>query len=567
MKSTTSLLIHLLWRFILPLQIFTLPEIILKETFMDPIWLLVAFILGFAVYRVGLPPLVGYLIAGFVLQAFGVEGGGTLDEFADLGVMLLLFTIGLKLKIRSLLKPEVWAGASLHMLITVTIFGTALFGLSVSGFSRFGSLDFMRCLLISFALSFSSTVFAVKVLEDKGEMSALHGRVSIGILIMQDIYAVLFLTFSTGKIPSPWAIALIGGLLLARPLLLAVLSRVGHRELLLLFSVFLALGLGAAGFESVGLKPDLGALILGVLIAGHPKAGEMSNALLSFKDLFLVGFFLNIGLSGTPTLLAFGLAALLTIAVAFKVALFFFLFMRFNLRARTSLLASFSLANYSEFGLLVGSIGVRNGWIDNEWLTIVAIALSISFILASPLNAAAHSIFDRWAGRLRPFQSKTRHPDDQPLDPGAAEIAVFGMGRVGTAAYDEMRDRQGNIVIGVDFDADVVKIHQAAGRKVILGDATDIDFWARARLGRKDKIRWVMLAMPDHAANMQAIKELTAIQFDGVIAATAQFDDQVDELKQAGVQAAYNFYAEAGYGFAEHVCQVQDAQRSEKQSA
>ena len=527
---------------------------------MDPLWILVAFILGFAVYRLGLPPLVGYLIAGFVLQAFGVEGGETLEEIADLGVMLLLFTIGLKLKIRSLLKPEIWAGASLHMLVTVIIFGIALFGLSIVGFSSFKSLDFKLCLMLAFALSFSSTVFAVKVLEDKGEMSALHGRVAIGVLIMQDIFAVLFLTFSTGKIPSPWAIALIAGLLIARPLLHAVLSRVGHRELVLLFSVFLALGLGAAGFEFVGLKPDLGALVLGILIAGHPKAGEMSNVLLSFKDLFLVGFFLNIGLSGAPTLQAFGIAGLLTIAVVFKVALFFFLFTRFKLRARISVLASFSLANYSEFGLLVGTIGVRNGWMGGEWLIVIAIALSISFILASPLNTSAHSIFDRWAERLRPFQSKTRHPDDQPLDPGDAQIAVFGMGRVGVAAYEDMRHRQGDIVIGVDFDADVVKKHQDEGRNVILGDATDIDFWARARMSGEHGIRWIMLTMPEHAANMQAVKELAAGGFDGVVAAIAQFDDQVEELKAAGVQAAYNFYAQAGYGFAEHFCHSLDDQ-------
>ena len=521
---------------------------------MDPLWILVAFILGFAVYRVGLPPLVGYLIAGFVLQAFGIAGGETLDRIADLGVMLLLFTIGLKLKIRSLLRPEIWAGASIHMLITVIFFGITFFLLSVMGVSLFGSLDFKLGLLIAFALSFSSTVFAVKVLEDKGEMSSLHGRVSIGILIMQDIFAVLFLTFSTGKIPSPWAIALIAGLLVARPVFLAILSRVGHRELLLLFSVFMALGLGAAGFEFVGLKPDLGALFLGVLVAGHPKTGEMSDILLSFKDLFLVGFFLSIGLSGAPSVQAFGIAGILTTAVALKVILFFFLLTRFKLRARTSLLTSFNLANYSEFGLLVGSIGVRNGWIGNEWLTIIAIALSISFILASPLNSAAHSIFDRWADRLRAFQSKTRHPDDQPIDPGDAQIAVFGMGRVGTAAFDEMRARQGDVIIGVDFDQDVVDNHRAAGRNVIRGDVTDIDFWARTRMTGKDKLRLVMLAMPDHAANMQAAKELHGDKFGGIIAATAQFDDQIEELKEAGVHGAFNFYAQAGHGFAEHVC-------------
>ena len=269
--------------------------------------------------------------------------------------------------------------------------------------------------MVAFALSFSSTVFAVKVLEERGEMASMHGRVAIGILVMQDIFAVVFLTFSTGKIPSPWAIVLVCGLLAVRPLLLAILDRVGHRELVLLFGVFLALVLGAAGFELVGLKPDLGALVAGVLVAGHVKSEEMAKALLSFKGLFLVGFFLSIGLSGGPTLQAFGVAAGLTVVVVFKVALFYLLLTRFMLRARTATLASLSLANYSEFGLLVGAIGVKNGWIGNEWLIIIALALSLSFIIASPLNTAANSIFERWAKQLRSLETKRRHPDDQPL--------------------------------------------------------------------------------------------------------------------------------------------------------
>ncbi len=524
---------------------------------MDPLWILVAFILGFAVNRVGLPPLVGYLIAGFVLHAFGVEGGETLEKIADLGVTLLLFSIGLKLRLRSLAKPEIWAGASIHMAITILVFGAGIFALSLAGLSAFRALDLKLSVMIAFALSFSSTVFAVKVLEERGEMPSLHGRVSIGILIMQDIFAVLFLTFSTGKIPSPWAIALVGGLLVARPLLFAILDRVGHRELLLLFSVFLALGLGAGGFESVGLKPDLGALIVGILAAGHPKAGEMAKTLLSFKDLFLVGFFLSIGLSGAPTLQAVGIAGLLTVGVIFKVALFFLLLTRFKLRARTSLLASFSLATYSEFGLLIATTGFKNGWIGSEWLIILAIALSMTLILASPLNSFAHSIYSRLSGRLKPFETKTRLAEDRPLEPGDAEIAVFGMGRVGTGAYDDMRRRHGEVVIGVDFDEETVKKHLEAGRKVILGDPTDHDFWAKTDQ-HEGKIRMVLLTLSEHTANMTAVAQLTEMKFAGSIAATAQFDDDVEELKEAGVHAVFNLYAEAGYGFAEHVCQAMD---------
>jgi len=530
---------------------------------MDPLLILIAFVFGFAVYRVGLPPLVGYLIAGFVLQALGIQGGENLETIADMGVMLLLFTIGLKLKLKTLARPEIWAGASIHMFFTVLVFGAAIFALGLTGFSAFAGLDFKLSLLVAFALSFSSTVFAVKALEDRGEMASLHGRVSIGILIMQDIFAVLFLTFSTGNIPSPWAIALVGGLIAARPLLIAMLNRVGHRELLLLFSIFLALGLGAAGFDFVKLKPDLGALFMGILIAGHPKAEEMSKALLSIKDLFLVGFFLTIGLADAPTLQSFGIAALLTVAIIFKVVLFFLLLSRFKLRARTSVLATLSLANYSEFGLLVAAIGVKNGWIGPDWLITIAIALSISFIAASPLNAAAHSIYERWSKRLKPFETKSRHPDDQPLDAGDAEIAVFGIGRIGAAAYDDLRDKFGEIVIGIDFDSEVVEKHQQAGRNVVVGDAADLDFWERAAVGGDDKIRIVILAMPDHKANMNALNELTQRQFEGQIAAMAMYDDEVEELKQAGAHAAYNIYAQAGFGFAEHVCQaIEDAGES-----
>jgi predicted Kef-type K+ transport protein len=142
---------------------------------MDPVFLAIAFVLGFAGRQIGLPPMVGFLLAGFVLKGFGFEAGPTLGQFADLGVILLLFSIGLKLKIDTLLSPEVWAGASLHMAVTVLVFGLFIFALSMTGIHFFAGLDLATSALIAFALSFSSTVFTVKVLEEKGEMQALHG--------------------------------------------------------------------------------------------------------------------------------------------------------------------------------------------------------------------------------------------------------------------------------------------------------------------------------------------------------------------------------------------------------
>ena len=240
---------------------------------MSAMFLAIAFVLGFAARQVGLPPLVGFLAAGFTLNGLGFESGPLLVQFADLGVTLLLFWIGLKLKIETLLKPEVWAGASFHMAVTVVVFGLAIFALSTAGVHLFAGLTLATSALIAFALSFSSTVFAIKALEEKGEMQSLHGRVAIGILIMQDIIAVVFITVSTGKIPSVWALALFG-LVLLRPLVFRIMDRCGHGELIPLFGLFAALVLGAEAFDLVGLKADLGALILGVLLAKHRRAGE-----------------------------------------------------------------------------------------------------------------------------------------------------------------------------------------------------------------------------------------------------------------------------------------------------
>ncbi len=522
---------------------------------MDPLLISVAFILGYLVRQVGLPPLVGFLAAGFVLNALGFEGGETLQTFADLGVTLLLFSIGLKLDLKSLAKPEVWAGASLHMAVTVAVFGAGVFGLSLAGLPFFAELTLPMAILVAFALSFSSTVFAVKILEEKGEMGAMHGRVSIGILIMQDIFAVLFLTFSLGKLPSFWAILVPFALWGIKPILYRLMDRSGHGELLLLFGLFAALVAGAGGFELVGLKADLGALVLGILLAGHAKSSELAKTLMGFKDLLLVGFFLTIGLSGVPTMAAIGVAALLVIVVPLKGALFYLLLARFKLRARSSLLATLSLANYSEFGLIVAAVGASQGWLGAEWLVIIALALSATFVIGSPLNTAADTLYVRYREKLCRFETDTRHPDDQPIDPSGATIGVFGMGRIGTMAYDFLSEKYGETVIGVDFDMQQVSAHSAVGRRVVFGDPTDPDFWSRLILPEQ-KSRMVLLTMPSHQANLAATRHLLDIGFPGQITAIAQFDDQVEELREAGAHAAFNFYNEAGLGFAEHAWEI-----------
>ncbi|MFT5299135.1 MAG: glutathione-regulated potassium-efflux system ancillary protein KefC, partial [Colwellia sp.] len=327
---------------------------------MEFAFIVVAFVCGLGLKLIGLPPLIGYLVAGFALNTLGFHTTDALQTIADLGITLMLFTIGLKLNVRDLYKKEVWLGSIIHSVLWVTLINLLLFAVSWFGLDAFTNLDWWTQSLVAFSLSFSSTVCIVKILEESGEIKTRHGKLAIGILIMQDIVAVLFLVIATGKTPSIWALLLLL-LFFAKPLWVIILERVGHGELLILSGFLFAMG-GYELFEAVGIKGDLGALIVGMFIATHTKSTEMSKALMNFKDLFLIGFFLTIGFSALPTLDLTFTAMLLCLLIPIKFVLFFSLFTLLKLRARTSYLASLVLSNYSEFGLIVIALAVSLGW-------------------------------------------------------------------------------------------------------------------------------------------------------------------------------------------------------------
>lgn len=514
----------------------------------DLYWIAPALLSGLLAVRFGLPPLVGYLIVGFILNALGFADNEKLVAIGELGVTLLLFTIGLKLEVRSLLRPVIWAGTTLHMLAVIAVFGTGLYWLSLTGLAIFVDVDLKIALLIGFALSFSSTVFAVKTLEEKGEYTSKFGQLTIGVLIMQDIFAVLFLAVSAGKVPSIWALALLG-LIPLRGVLMNLMNRAGHGELQILLGLVLAFG-GWSLFDMVDIKGDLGALIVGALLAAHPAASEMSKRLLGFKDLLLVGFFLSIGMSGTISVSALLVALGLAIVVVLKVILYFGLFTRFRQRAHTSLFASLTLANYSEFGLIVGAIAVANGWLSTDWLVIIALALTLTFIVAAPLNARSRELHKKIKVHIAPFERATTLPEDAPIDPGVARIVIIGMGRIGTGTYDTLKNQYGDWLIGIDIDPDTVSQHIATGRNVIHADATDDEFWAKTGKG---KVSVALLTLPELEQNLCVTKCIRNRHTVKHIFAMVQYPEEVETLKAAGVDTTWNLYAEAGNGFAEEV--------------
>ncbi len=516
---------------------------------MDSVWLLIALIAGLLAQQFRLPPLVGFLLAGFVLNGFGEEGGDLLILAADYGVYLLLFTIGLKLRPEEILEPVVGGSALAHMLTVVVLCAGTFLLLGYAGLVFFAGDGWAGAATAAFALSFSSTVFAVKIFEERGEIRARHAVIAVGILIIQDVIAVFFMLLAERKVPSLWALGLLAVPLL-RPLLLQMLERAGHGEVLVLFGLAVT-AMGAELFAAVGIKPGIGVLVFGLLLSGHAKTVELSKALLGFKDFFLLGFFLSIGLTGLPTggdLLVAG--GLLLILLPLKMALFFWLLTRFDLQARTAFLASLGLASFSEFGLIVSREGVAAGLITPDWMVILAICTAVSFALASLLNMRAHLLFETFEDWLLRFETDRCASQVTPADPGDAQVLIAGMGRVGRGAYRAMRDNYAMKVVGVDVDPAKVLRLRDEFVNVIQGDADDIEFWRQVL---RPEIKLIMLALPTHEDVLNAAHSLRQIGYTGKLGAVSRHDDERLELMRSGVDAAYNYYQEVGTGFADHI--------------
>ncbi|NVN51956.1 cation:proton antiporter family protein [Mycolicibacterium hippocampi] len=514
------------------------------------IYLVITFGLGGLALALRLPPLVGFLAAGFVINALDVGEFPELDVLADLGVTLLLFAIGLKLDVRILLRREVWLTTSVHMVVSVVLGGIALWLAAVAGMAMLAGQSMQTIALLAFALSFSSTVFVVKVLEERGESHALYGRVAIGILVMQDIIAVVFLTATSGYLPSPWALALVGLWPLTR-VLRRIWSRLGHGEMQSLFGIVMALVPGYALFTALGLKGDLGALIIGVLLASHPASSELARSLFHIKELLLVGFFVSIGLTGLPDLPTIGVALLMLLLLPFKAAWYVLLLSRLKLRFRTALLAGLGLMNYSEFGLIVVSVGVSAGMLAEAWLVEMSIAVALSFVVSALFNRRGHLMVEKIAARLPAQDEQNLHPEERSGDASDAEVVVIGMGRVGFAAYQRLTDHYQHRVVGVDYDGPRIERLKAQGLRVIEGDATDLYFWNQ--LKRSDSVRIAVLAMPRHGANVTALECLRESGFSGKVAAVARYDDEVQWAKDHGVGIAFNVYSGAGLELADQV--------------
>jgi predicted Kef-type K+ transport protein len=438
------------------------------------------------------PLVVAFLVAGIVggPAALGlVHHGEQLQVFAELGIAILLFLVGLKLDVG--IVRNMGAVAVLAGLVQVT-FTTAV-GLliaMVQGWSWTASA------YVALALSFSSTIIIVKLLSDRREVDALHGRLAVGILIVQDVIVILALillpaleTGEGGDAPAAQIVGQIALMLLKATVAGAVLAaltrwpipRLAHHlarstELLLLASIAWAVGL-AAGADALGFSKEVGAFVAGVSLASTPFREAIGNRLVPLRDFLLVFFFIELG-AGLE-LNRLGGVLLPALALAFfvlvgKPLVVMAILGVMGYRKRTGLYVGLTLGQISEFSLILGALGVTLGHLPEEALALLTLVALVSIACSTYGIVNLAWIYDRLAPVLSVFEraDASREFASNASAPEDVDVVLIGLGRYGGRIGRQLASR-GLSVYAIDFDPRALKVWTGEGRPGRYGDAAD----------------------------------------------------------------------------------------------
>jgi Kef-type K+ transport system membrane component KefB len=510
--------------------------------------LLAAALMGVLALWLRQPLIIAFILVG-ILEGPAVLGWVTaadqIDLLAKIGIALLLFVVGLRLDLRLV--------RTLGPVAVVTGLGQMMFSSVVGYLAAWGfGMESVAALYIAAALAFSSTIIVVKLLSDKREIDALHGRTAVGVLIVQDIVVIAVLltltAFDAGsEATGPWegaaavlakAAALLAALgIVMRYVLPALVHRLAvSQELLVLFGMAWAVAL-AAGAEAVGFSKEVGAFLAGVSLASTPYREALGARLVSLRDFLLLFFFIDLGagLDLGPLGAQAGAAVLFSVLVLLGKPLIIMLILgALGYRSRTGFLTGLSLAQISEFSLILAALGVGLGHIDSETTSIITLVAIITIALSTYLTLYAHPLYERVGRWLTAFERQIPHPEETADETGAPQtpdVILFGLGRYGGEIARRLRDHRWNLLV-VDFDPYVVASARKEGLNIRYGDAHDPELLTHLPLQRA---RWIVSTAPEREVNLALLSALRLQGYEGKVALRAH--DAADAAALEGVGA------------------------------
>lgn len=501
------------------------------------------------------PPIIAYILAGVVVGPLGLDlvtADDPLDLLAQMGIAMLLFVVGLKLDpglIRHL-------GRRVPILGLAQVVVTALLGV---GLARMLGFDPLPSLYVALGLAFSSTVLIVKLLSDVGEIDALHGRIALGILILQDLVVVIVMilltAFSGTGSGVPWsellAIPLKGAAFLVavgvamRYLLPRLLQRLAHsRELLTLVATAWAVSLAVIG-HWLGFSHEVGAFVAGVSLATTPFHDAIGARLTALRDFLLLFFFVDLAthmqVADLGSVLAPALA-LSAFALVVKPLLIFVLLTLSGYPHRTAGLTALTMGQISEFSLILAAMGLKLGHLDATTVGTLTLVALISIAVSSYLIGYTHRIYARLADWLKAFGAPAPAPGGS-ADAGGEppDVLLFGLGRFGERIALGIKARGGQ-VLGVDFDPEAIRNSLRLGISARYGDAGDADFVMTLPL---DGVPWVVSSVRETDLNRSLLYALRQHGYQGKVAVATHRDSEIESLVTAGADLVLRPYEDA----------------------
>ena len=520
--------------------------------------ILFAWVLGLLAHFSRQPLILAYLIAGFFIGPFGmgwVKSQESISVISELGLIFMLFMIGLEIDLKKIVRAgKVILFAAGGQLIGGCLLGILFFvgiGLSMGG----GKFD---ALYLCVACTLSSTVIIVKVLYEKRELDTLPGRITLGVLVLQDIFAILFLAVqpSLGNLQVSVILISIGrvGALVATALVLSryVLPRLFHQiarrpELILLGALAWCFLIGEIA-EKLHLSREMGSLVAGVSLSTFPYALDVTAKVTTLRDFFITLFFVALGMTiPIPGLSVIGLALLIAaFTVVSRVVTTFTPLYLMKQGLRASLLPAINLAQISEFSLVVIQTGVAAGHIGTETSSAVSFAFVVLAVLSTFVMARSDRVTRGLIGRLkrigiRDLDHASQHAGDGEHEGGHGEarrVVILGFFRAASALLSEIERRNPmalDQITVIDFNPVVFQTLSDRGVHVVYGDISNVDTLVHAGVGKAELI---ILSIPDSllkgASNEKLVRHVRSLNPTAKIVATAELLSDVNDLYQSG---------------------------------